>query len=434
MDQRVTPSKPQPSVNAPDIAAALSLDSSGRPKQRRGRWIKWAALALVLTGAAAGYRAWSATGAVTVAYTSAPAVLADLIVEVSATGTLQPVTKVDVSSEQSGVVRAVNFEENQRVKKGDVLAEIDTATLSAQVERAEASLLAAKARVKDAQTTSVEKQQALERSGKLKARGMATAQDYETASAAGQRAENAITSANADVAIAEAELKLQQAALAKATIYAPIDGIILTRSVDTGQTVAASLSAPILFVIAQNLEEMQLEAAIDEADIGSVAKGQTASFTVDAHPDKKFSAVISDIAYASVTTDNVVTYEAKLSVDNKDLLLRPGMTANVEIVTREAKGALTIQNAAFRYQPAANAKVNARPFSLTSLFMPRFPRNERKTVEVAKDGSRPVYVLRGGVPEKVSVKTGSTDGEKTEIISGLAAGDQIITAESKAAN
>ena len=305
---------------------------------------------------------------------------------------------------------------------------------AAQVERAEASLLAAKARVKDAQTTSVEKQQALSRSGKLKARGMATAQDNETASAASQRAQNAITSANADVAIAEAELKLQQAALAKATIYAPIDGIILTRSVDTGQTVAASLSAPVLFVIAQNLEEMQLEAAIDEADIGSVAKGQTASFSVDAYPDKKFSAVISDIAFASVTTDNVVTYEAKLSVDNKDLLLRPGMTANVEIVTREAKGALTIPNAAFRYQPASSAKANARPFSITSLFMPRFPRNERKTVEVAKDGSRPVYVLRSGAPEKVSVKTGSTDGEKTEIISGLQAGDQIVTAESKAAN
>ncbi len=434
MDQRVTPPKPQPAVSAPDIAAALSLDKDGRAKPRRGRWLKWAALALVFAGAAYGYSFWSANSVVKVTYTSAPAALADLVVEVSATGTLQPVTKVDVSSEQSGVVRAVNFAENQRVKKGDVLAELDTATLSAQVERAEASLLAAKARVKDAQTTSVEKQQALSRSGKLKARGMATVQDNETASAASQRAENAITSANADVAIAEAELKLQQAALAKATIYAPIDGIILTRSVDTGQTVAASLSAPILFVIAQNLEDMQLEAAIDEADIGSVAKGQTASFTVDAYPDSKFSAVISDIAYASVTTDNVVTYEAKLSVDNKDLLLRPGMTANVEIVTREAKGALTIPNAAFRYQPASSAKANARPFSITSLFMPRFPRNERKTAEVAKDGSRPVYVLRNGAPEKVSVKTGSTDGEKTEILSGLQAGDEIVTAESKAAN
>ena len=381
MDQRVSPPRPQPTASAPDIAAALSLNKDGSAKPRRGRWMKWALVLLALAGAAGGYSWWNKASAVAVTYTSTPAVIADLIVEVSATGTLQPVTKVDVSSEQSGVVRAVNFAENQRVKKGDVLAELDTATLGAQVERAEASLLAAKARVEDARTTALEKQQTLDRSGKLKARGMATAQDNETAKAASARAANAIVSANADVAIAEAELKLQQAALAKATIYAPIDGIILTRSVDTGQTVAASLSAPVLFVIAQNLEEMQLEAAIDEADIGSVAKGQTASFTVDAYPDKKFSATISDIAYASVTTDNVVTYEAKLAVDNKDLFLRPGMTANVEIVTREAKGALTIPNAAFRYQPAASAKASARPFSLTSLFMPRFPRNERKTAE-----------------------------------------------------
>ena len=228
-------------------------------------------------------------------------------------------------------------------------------------------------------------------------------------------------------------MKLQNAALAKATIYAPIDGIILTRSVDPGQTVASSLSAPVLFVIAQNLEQMQLEAAIDEADIGSVAKDQRANFTVDAYPDKTFSAVISDIAYASVTTDNVVTYEAKLAVDNKDLFLRPGMTANVNVVTREVKGALTIPNAAFRYQPVATAAAKKQPFSLTSLFMPRFPRSERKTTEVAKDGSRPVYILRNGVPEKASVKSGSTDGEKTEIVSGLNAGDQVITAESKAA-
>ncbi len=433
MDQRVTPPPAQTVPAAPNIAAALSLDASGRARPRRGRWLKWAVLAALLAGLAGGWNYWRESAVAAVIYTSTPASAADLVIQVSATGTLQPVTKVDVSSEQSGVVREVNFAENERVKKGDVLAALDTATLSAQVERAEASLLSAKARVKDAQTTSVEKQQTLARSGKLKARGMATVQDNETASAASQRAENAIISANADVAIAEAELKLQQAALAKATIYAPIDGIILTRSVDTGQTVAASLSAPVLFVIAQNLEQMQLEAAIDEADVGAVAKGQTASFTVDAYPDKKFSATILDIAYASVKTDNVVTYEAKLDVDNRDLFLRPGMTANVEIVTREAKGALTIPNAAFRYQPVATAVAKKQPFSLTSLFMPRFPRGERKTTEVAKDGSRPIYVLRNGAPEMVSVKTGSTDGEKTEILSGLKAGDEIITAENATA-
>ncbi len=433
MDQRVSPPiTPQPL--APDIKSALALDADGKPKARRGRWKSWAIVALLVTGLGYAGWSWQQSRAVTVTYTTTPAATADLIVEVSATGTLQPITKVDVSSEQSGVVREVNFSENQRVKQGDVLAMLDTTTLSAQIERAEASLMAAKARVKDAQTTSLEKQQLLDRSGKLKARGMVTTQDIETATAARDRAANAIESAKADVAIAEADLKLQKAALEKATIYAPIDGIILTRSVDPGQTVAASLSAPVLFVIAQNLEQMQLEAAIDEADIGAVAKGQTANFTVDAYPDKTFTATISDIAYASVTTESVVTYEAKLAVDNKDLFLRPGMTANVDIITREAKGALTIPNAAFRYQPASANAAQSRPFSITSLFMPRFPRNERRTQEVSKDGSRPVYVLRSGKPEKVNVKPGSTDGEKTEILTGLNAGDDIVMSEKQAAN
>jgi HlyD family secretion protein len=430
MDQRV--GNEQVQAPAPDIAKALALDKNGRPRPRRGSWVKWFVLAAIVGAAYTGLSYWQASRVTQLTYSSAPAAIADLIVEVSATGTLQPVTKVDVSSEQSGVVRSVNFAENERVKQGDVLAMLDTTTLSAQVERTEASLLAAKARVSDAQTTALEKKQGLERAIKLKARGMVTDQEIETATAARDRAANAVISANADVAVAEADLKLRMADLAKSTIYAPIDGIILTRSVDAGQTVAASLSAPVLFVIAQDLEKMQLEAAIDEADVGTVSKGQQAAFTVDAYPDKQFSATISDIAYASVTTENVVTYEAKLVVDNKDLLLRPGMTANVEIVTREAKGALTIPNAAFRYQPAASTTARKQAFSLTSLFMPRFPRSERKTTEVAKDGSRPVYILRNGAPEKVSVKTGSTDGEKTEILSGLKAGDEIITAESAA--
>jgi HlyD family secretion protein len=434
MDQRVSPQNTPAPPLAPNIKATLSLDGDGKPRAPRGRWARWAVLALVAAGLGYAGWSWQASRATVMTYMTIPAEIADLVIEVSATGTLQPITKVDVSSEQSGVVRQVNFSENQQVKKGDVLAMLDTVTLSAQIERAEASLLAAKARLKDASTTSVEKQQILDRSGKLKARGMVTTQDIETATAARDRAVNAIESAKADVAMAEAELKLQKAALEKATIYAPIDGIILTRSIDPGQTIAASMSAPVLFVIAQDLGQMQLEAAIDEADIGSVAKDQKANFTVDAYPDKSFTATISDIAYASVTTESVVTYEAKLAVDNKDLLLRPGMTANVDIVTREARGALTIPNAAFRYQPASTSTAQSRPFSITSLFMPRFPRQERRAQEVAKDGSRPVYILRAGQPEKVSVKAGSTDGEKTEILSGLKAGDEIVMSEKQAAN
>jgi HlyD family secretion protein len=180
---------------------------------------------------------------------------------------------------------------------------------------------------------------------------------------------------------------------------------------------------------------MQLEAAIDEADIGRVAKGQTGHFTVDAFPGQHFDAKISDIAYASVTTDNVVTYQAKLDVDNSKLLLRPGMTAAVDIVTRQAEGVLTVPNAAFRYSPPARDAGSGRGFSLRDLFMPRFRRQgDRAEAPKAADGTRAVYVLRDGRPHKVMVKPGDTDGAFTEILSGLELGDKVITSSSREGN
>lgn len=417
--------------DATDIAASLHLDKSGRAKRSWRRWFLFALVPLLLAGGFFSYQSWVAASAVTKVYASEPAAKADLVVMVSASGTLQPLTKVDVSSEQSGVVREVLFEENDQVKKGDVLATLDTTTLSAQVERAHASVTAAKARLADARTTLKEAEQTLTRTTSLAARGTLSQQDLDSAVAKRDRADSAVTSAEADLAVAAAELKVQESALAKSTIYAPIDGVILTRSVDPGQTVAASLSAPVLFVIAEDLRRMKLEAGIDEADIGMVADGQKARFSVDAFSGKRFDAVISKIAFASQTTDNVVTYEAELQVDNNDLSLRPGMTANVDIITREAKGILTIPNGAFRYQPAAAPKASG--WSLTSLFMPRFPRTGAKTaVKPAEDGSRTIYVLKDGAPVAVQVKTGSTDGAKTEILSGLSEGDLVIQSESTA--
>ena len=425
MDQRVETSSP---TISPEIAAALSLDRSGKAKSGGRTWLRYLLIPLVLIGAFYGYQNYATKSAIPKSYVSEPASIGNLVVEVSATGTLQPLTKVDVSSEQSGVVREVNFDENDLVKKGDVLAVLDTTTLSAQVERAEASVVAAKARITDAQTTLKETEQTLNRTKSLATRGTLSQQELEGVIAKRDRATSSVTSVEADLAVAQADLKLQQAALAKSTIYAPIDGIILTRSVDTGQTVAASLSAPILFVIAADLKNMKLEAAIDEADIGMVAKDQKAKFKVDAYPDKKFNASITQIAYGSQTTDNVVTYEAQLGVDNSDLTLRPGMTANVDIIVREANGVLTVPNSAFRYQPTPVAE--AKSFSITSMFMPRFPRNDKKTAPpLAEDGLRTLYVLKNGTPEAAQVKTGSTDGTRTEVLSGLTENDVIITAE-----
>ncbi|MFU0503204.1 efflux RND transporter periplasmic adaptor subunit [Pseudaminobacter sp. NGMCC 1.201702] len=428
MDQLVN----RPATETPaSVEAALSIDGKDNARKRRRGWAL-ALAGLLLVGVGAAYF-WSASSTAAVAYATTPAETGNLVVQVSATGTLQPLTQVDISSELSGVIRSVAVQENQPVRKGDVLAKLDTTRLSAQVERAEASAKAAEAKVMDAKTTLKETAQALTRAQQLSKRGMLADQNLETAEAARDRAESAVASADANLAIAVAELKLQQADLEKSTIYAPIDGVVLTRSVDPGQTVASSLQAPVLFVIAADLRQMELKAAIDEADIGSVAPGQKARFTVDAFPDRRFDAEIRDIAYASVTTEGVVTYDARFDVDNAEMLLRPGMTATVSVVTREASGVVLVPNTAFRYRPAVEQP--RRGWSLQNLFMPRFGRSRQGRQEApAADGSRTLYVLEGGAPQAVKVKAGATDGENTEILSGIAAGDLVVTGIRQARN
>jgi HlyD family secretion protein len=406
------------------VKANLGLEKDGRKSARPRRW-PLVVFALALMVASAAYL-WAGRSTEAINYVTAPAETGDLTVEVSATGTLQPLIQVDISSELSGVVRSVAVNENQQVRKGDVLAALDTTRLAAQVERAEASAKAAQAKVTEAQTTLKEAAQALVRASQLSTRGMVADQTLDTAKATNDRAQSALESAEANLAIAAADLKLQQADLDKSTIYAPIDGVVLTRSVDPGQTVASSLQAPVLFIIAADLKQMELKAAIDEADIGSVHPGQKARFTVDAFPERRFDADIRDIAYASVTTEGVVTYNARLDVDNEEILLRPGMTATVSVITREVKDALLVPNAAFRYRPPAPEASSG--WSLDRLFMPRMRRPSGQRPRRAEaDGSRTLYVLRDSEPAEVRVKTGSTDGESTEILSGLKAGDLVIT-------
>jgi HlyD family secretion protein len=421
MDQIVN----RPVTETPDtVEAALGIDNKGRGRKRWRKWVYAAAtLALVAGG---GYYFASEPSSARVSYATVPAETGNLVVEVSATGTLQPLTQVDISSELSGVVRSVSAEENQEVRKGDVLAALDTTRLVAQIERAKASVKAAEAKILEARTTLKETEQTLARSRQLSARGMVADQTVDTAQAARDRADSAVASAEANLAIAAADLKLQEADLGKSTIYAPIDGMVLTRSVDPGQTVASSLQAPVLFVIAADLKQMELQAAVDEADIGSVTPGQKARFTVDAFPDRRFDADIRDISYASTTTEGVVTYNARLDVNNTELLLRPGMTATVAVVTREASNIVTVPSAAFRFRPPATETRGG--WSLQNLFMPRMmgPRGQRQR-QSASDGTRTLYVLKDGAPEAVKVKTGSTDGENTEIVSGISAGDLVIT-------
>lgn len=412
------------------IKASLGLDSSGLGTKRRRGWL-YLAGALIAVAAALGVYQWYGNSPVKVDYTTVAAARADLTVQVSATGKLQPLTQVDISSELSGVVRSVAANENQQVKKGDVLAALDTSRLEAQIERAQASAKAAQANVENARITLKESEQGLVRAAELAKRGQATNQALEAATATRDRGKAALDSADANLAIANADLKLQRSDLDKSTIYAPIDGIVLTRSVDPGQTVASSLQAPVLFVIAADLKKMELEAAIDEADIGSVQTGQHARFTVDAFPDRPFDAEIRDISFASVTTDGVVTYNARFDVANDELLLRPGMTATVSVVTKQAKDVLAVPATAFRYKPAPAAR-SGGGWSLTSLFTGRTGRRggggRPQPATRPADGLRTLYVLEDGQPRPVKVKVGATNGELTEILSGLSEGDLVITA------
>ena len=410
---------PRPS----EIEAVLGLDAKSR-RRNWGRRVLWLLVLLALLAGGAWWGLQFTASGPQLSYETAPAARQTLVVKVQAIGNIQPTTEVEVSSERSGVIRRVNVKANSIVRKGDVLAELDTERLEAELARVKASLAAAEARLLDARATLTERQIVFDRSERLSRQGISSNQDLDTARAAQARAEAGVVAAQADIEVVKAELAMQETDITKTRILSPVDGIVLKRAAEPGQTVASSLQAPVLFTLAEDLARMQLEAAIDEADIGAVKAGQKASFTVDAYPGKSFPAVIETIEYSPEVTDNVVTYKAVLIVDNKDLLLRPGMTATAQIVTEEVKNVLAVPNAAFRYAPPRAEK--SRSFSVMSLFIPRLPPRERGQAPSA-DGERTIHILENGVPKPVTVRSGVTDGNLTEIVSGdLREGDLVI--------
>jgi len=406
-----------------EIEAILGLDAKSR-NRRWGRRLMWMLLLLALLAGGAWWVLRLQSAGPGLSYETAPAARQTLVVKVQATGNIQPTTEVEVSSERSGVIRSVNVKANSLVKKGDVLAELDTERLEAELARVKASLAAAEARLADARATLNERQIVFRRAERLSKQGISSTQDLDTARAAQSRAEAGVIAAEADIAVVKAELTMQETDITKTKILSPVDGIVLKRTAEPGQTVASSLQAPVLFTLAEDLARMQLEAAVDEADIGTVKSGQRATFTVDAYPGKSFPAVIETIEYSPVVTDNVVTYKAVLTVDNKDLLLRPGMTATAQIVTQEVPDALAVPNAALRYAPPREQK--RQGFSVMNLFIPRIPPANRGQAPTS-DGERTVYVLDNGQPRAVKVHTGVSDGKSTGIVSGeLREGDQVI--------
>ncbi|MBL8791413.1 MAG: efflux RND transporter periplasmic adaptor subunit [Rhizobiales bacterium] len=414
-----------------DVEEALELTTARKGRKWIRRFVWSAAAALVVVGGIYAYERYAAARGAIV-YDTSPAEVTNLTVTVSATGTIQPITQVDVSSELSGVIRTVSVDDNSIVKAGDTLATLDTERLEAQKARAAAQLAGAQAKLAEARATLEQRQTLSARQRDLRKRGLSTEQDQQSAIADLARAEAAVAASEADTASAKADLAILEADLKRAVITSPIDGVVLKRAAEPGQTVAASLQAPVLFTLAQDLTRVQLEAAVDEADMGAVKTGQKAGFSVDAYRGRNFPAQIERLSYAPETVDGVVTYKAILSAPNADLALRPGMTATARIITEDHANVLTVPNEALRYAPPRVEE--SRGFSITQIFMPRFPRAERGKREESPDGMRDVHVLRNGLPEKVSVKTGASDGRRTVILSGdLKEGDQLITAQRTAA-
>lgn len=348
----------------------------------------------------------------------------DLVVRVSATGTLEPTNTVDISSELSGTIRAVHVDFNDRVAVGQALASLDTTKLEAQKAVAEANVTAAIARLRRAETSLAEQRDSYDNAVALEQRGVTSPQALLTRRAAFYRAQADLSVAEAELNVARANLKLVKADLDKGCICAPINGIVLDRTASVGQIVASSLSAPVLFTIAEDLTQMEAQVAIDEADIGLVSEGDAAVFTVDAFDRRSFPATIRMIRYASEPLDGVVSYVAVLSVDNKDLSLRPGMTATADIIVEERAGVLSVPNAALRYAPPATSEERAGG-GLLGLIMPERPAPRQD------DGSGPaVWVLRAGAAVEVPVTIGSSDGRMTEITGGdLAEGEAVITGQ-----
>ncbi|WP_106795626.1 efflux RND transporter periplasmic adaptor subunit [Rhizobium sp. H4] len=406
----------------PDLAAVLAA-SGKRDKRSRWRGRLFILLILVAAAAAAAYF-YAARGQSEVSYTTQPAKRGDLTVLVTATGSVQPTEQVDISSELSGTVRDVNVDYNSTIKAGDVLAQLDTNKLEADVKSSRAKVNSAKANVAKANADLESASTSLERLKSLVRSNVSTQQSLDDATYKYDSAVAAKQINEAEVLASEADLQLAEVNLAKAKIISPIDGVILTRSVNPGATVAASLSAPILFTIAGDLKKMELQVDVDEADVGKIAVGQKAKFTVDAYPDRSFPAEIEQIRFASEVVNNVVTYKAVLSVDNADLLLRPGMTATADITVEAVKDTLMVPNAALRY---ALPQAERRGRGILGIFGP--PRRRGGNAPQALTGAeRRVWVLRDGRPTPVVIQVGSSDGQFTQVVSGdLKENDALVT-------
>jgi len=419
--------KDKPALTRESLAAGAAAP--------RSKLFVGAAILLALAAIAAGYFAWrSGAGSAPPQYRAEAVARGNLVVLVSATGSLQPTNKVDIGSELSGIVEAVLVDDNDVVKQGQVLARLDLSKLEDQVARSRSSLVSAEARVRQSVATVTEARANLERLRQvheLSGGKVPSQSEMATAEAALTRAVAEEAGARASVTEAGASLRSDETNVRKASIRSPINGVVLSRKVEPGQTVAASLQAPILFTLAENLKQMELQVDVDEADVGRVQRDQQAVFTVDAYPGRRYPARVMRVGFGSQIKDNVVTYPTLLTVNNDDLSLRPGMTATAEISTAIREDALLVPNAALRFTPSANRARKADSGGILGSLLPRMPRTASSRAPRGgneKGGGKQVWVLKDGQPSPLKIKTGLTNGRMTEVLEGeLKPGMQVIT-------
>lgn len=407
-----------------DLAA---LVAKGR-RSRLRHWLFWLLL-LVALGALAWFKLLTPQSQdPTRGFITEEVKRGNLVVRVSATGTLEPTRTVDVGSELSGTLESVLVDENDVVEKDQLLAQLDLSRLEDAVTKSEAALALAHASEAVAEATWEEKSLTLNRLKRIRetSPSLVSEEALQVADAEAKRARANVSGAKAQVAQAEANLKIDRTNLGKATIRAPIAGVVLSRKVEPGQTVVSAMTIPVLFNLAEDLTKMELQVQVDEADVAQVRPDQEVTFTVSAWPGRNFPASIERISLGSTITDNVVTYKTVLRVENPDLALRPGMTATASIITNRREDVLLVPNDALRFTPPARAPQQAKR-SLLDKLIPRPPHTP--VMKRTWDPSRPqVWLLTDTGPEALEVKTGVSDGRHTEILGdNLKPGTKVIT-------
>jgi HlyD family secretion protein len=422
---------PEEPVTDPEIGSLLDEPA---PRSWYRRPLVWGGVALLLA-AGAGAWFWQARRVADAApsYTTQEVGRGDLTLTVTANGTLQPTRAINIGSELSGTVLKVNVDVNDRVRKGQVMVVLDTAKLGEQILRSSASLSAATSKLAQTAATVEEATANLarfEEVSRLSGGKVPSRAELDSGRAVLRRAVADDASARAGVNDAQAAVALDRINLSKASISAPADGVVLTRNVDPGNAVAATLQAVTLFTIAEDLTKLRLWVYVDEADVSAVKVGQDATFTVSAYFSRKFPARITRVGFGSTITDNVVTYLTYLDVANADLSLRPGMTATATITATSRTDVLVVPNTALRFSPSNAVPGAAAKKGIASSLIPRMPGGSRRSAAAGAStaAARQVWVLRDGAPVSVAVVPGISNGHMTEITGGeLEAGMLVIT-------